>query len=211
MVTKALLGLIGVVVLAGAGLWGYNYSTLQMPMNKVLAESAEAQIGVRTHFVRYYQTDAIVFNITGTGGEQVAQRAIKLFFEFAATQKDRDFSRIQLALNNRNFMVVPGAAFKKLGEDFGKVPVVELVRDLGQAATLPGGRPVGSMDKRILKHFLGGMMPGPKPGEPEAPSAETGDAAPEAPPAEPGAAPEAPPSDAPAEPPAPPAEGGDPH
>ncbi|MCL4233881.1 MAG: hypothetical protein KJ042_05140 [Deltaproteobacteria bacterium] len=157
--TKAVLGLVVLFLVAGAGLWGYNYVALQMPINKVLAESAETQIGVKAHFMRYYRFDVIVFNITSAGGEQVAQRALKLFFEFAAKEKGRNVGAVNLALNGRAFLVVPGDTFKTLGEQFGAQPMVELVRILGTTSTLPGGRPVGSVDKRILKHFLGGLMP----------------------------------------------------
>ncbi|MCC6156973.1 MAG: hypothetical protein IT350_02905 [Deltaproteobacteria bacterium] len=157
--TKAVLGLVTLFLVAGVGLWSFNYVTLQMPINKVLAESAETQIGVKAHFMRYYRFDTVVFNITSAGGEQVAQRALKLFFEFAAKEKDRNVRAVNLALNGRVFLVVPGETFAKLGEQFGSQPMVELVRILGTTSTLPGGRPVGSVDKRILKHFLGGLMP----------------------------------------------------
>lgn len=157
--TRAVLGLLTLCLVIGAGLWGYNYVALQMPMNTVLAESAETQIGVRAHFARYYRFDVIVFNITSAAGEQVAQRALRLFFEFASKQKDRDVRAVNLALNGRIFLVVPGETFTKVGEQFGAQPMVELVRLVGTTATLPGGRPVGSVDKRILKHFLGGLMP----------------------------------------------------
>lgn len=188
--TKAILGLLILVLVVGAGLWGYNYVTLQMPINKVLAESAETQIGVKAHFARWHRFDVIVFNITSAGGEQVAQRALKLFFEFAAKEKDRNVGSVNLALNGRVFLVVPGETFRKLGEQFGAQPMVELVRILGTTSTLPGGRPVGSVDKRILKHFLGGLMPqgkaAPAPGatpDPEFdnPSALEGVTAPDAP------------------------------
>ncbi len=188
--TKAVLGLLILALVVGAGLWGYNYVTLQMPINKVLAESAETQIGVKAHFARWHRFDVIVFNITSAGGEQVAQRALKLFFEFAAKEKDRNVGSVNLALNGRVFLVVPGETFRKLGEQFGAQPMVELVRILGTTSTLPGGRPVGSVDKRILKHFLGGLMPqgkvAPAPGatpDPafDNPSALEGVTAPDAP------------------------------
>jgi hypothetical protein len=147
-----LLTALAFLLLAGARL--YNHFSLQTEMDRVLEESPNQSIKIRLHYDSYVHTGILVFDIAGTGGPEMGPSILNLFFELASKMKDRKFELVKMAFRGRELIRVDGASFKRIGEDYGHTEVSGLINELTNHSTLPGGKPLGSIDHRVLDKLI---------------------------------------------------------
>jgi hypothetical protein len=153
-VLGSLAGLCVLFVLAYTGLRLYNHFTLQSVMDKILAECPNKEIRIDARYRGYYDTGTLIFDVRRAAGSDAAMTGMDLFFELASRTQKKDFDTVKMCYRGRPMLFVDGAVFRNLGRQFGHEDVNKLLGDMAGAATLPDGKPLRTLDRRVLARLM---------------------------------------------------------
>jgi hypothetical protein len=120
------LGIIGAVLaLAAVAIFGWNYLSLQVPLNAALSvDQRNDGIAVRAHYASYVQPNTVVFDLRSAGPEKAPIDVFRAFLQFAHELKDRRFERVVLSHRGEYKLQIEGEYFQKLGVEYkGQNPV----------------------------------------------------------------------------------------
>jgi hypothetical protein len=119
---RGMVVLLGVVLLIAAavlGIWIYNQTTLQKPLQRVLASDPRNKVvHASAHFDGWVNTDTVVFNLDDISGDSSAADIFRSFLQYAREQKEHHFRQVFLSAYGQKKFVIPGDYFQQLGKEF---------------------------------------------------------------------------------------------
>jgi hypothetical protein len=147
-----LLGLILVAGFAVAGVWIYNETTLQKPLQRVLVSDPRNHVvRAKAHFDGWIDTHSVVFDLNDVVGETSQMDVFRVLLQFAKEQKDHQYQRIILAAYGQKKFVVPGDYFQQLGREYDIQNPVYTIRTFSHhVSTMDGAKPYPEPDGGIL-------------------------------------------------------------
>ena len=152
LLLSALLGLILLAICAIGGVWVYNETTLQKPLQRVLlADPRNHVVKAKAHFDGWIDTHSVVFDLADVTGDSSQMDMFRVLLEFAKEQKDHQYQRIVLAAYGQKKFTVPGDYFQQLGREYDTQNPVYTIRTFSHhVSTMDGAKPFPEPDGGIL-------------------------------------------------------------
>ncbi len=112
-----------------------NFGLFQDPVNKVIQrDDRNGGISVRAHWRWYVDPTVLVYDLREMPAGATGIDALRPFLQFAYKQKDRQFSRVDLAWRGTTRFSIQGTDFAELGKQYAhRSPVDTMV-------VMPGSR-----------------------------------------------------------------------
>jgi hypothetical protein len=152
LLVSALLGLILLAGCAVGGVWMYNETTLQKPLQRVLiADPRNHVVSARAHFDGWIDTHSVVFDLADVAGDSSQMDVFRVLLEYAKEQKDHQYQRIMLAAYGQKKFIVPGDYFQQLGQEYDAQNPVYTIRTFSHhVSTMDGAKPFPAPDGGLL-------------------------------------------------------------
>jgi len=152
LLPSALLGLILLGGCAVGGVWMYNQTTLQKPLQSVLvSDPRNLVVRAKVHFDGWIDTHSVVFDLSDVAGDSTQMDVFRVLLQFAKEQKDHRYQRIMLAAYGQKKFVVPGDYFQQLGQEYDAQNPVYTIRTFSHhVSTMDGAKPFPEPDGGIL-------------------------------------------------------------
>jgi len=152
LLLSALLGLILLAICAIGGVWVYNETTLQKPLQRVLlADPRNHVVKAKAHFDGWIDTHSVVFDLADVAGDSSQMDMFRVLLEFAKEQKDHQYRRIVLAAYGQKKFTVPGDYFQQLGREYDTQNPVYTIRTFSHhVSTMDGAKPFPEPDGGLL-------------------------------------------------------------
>jgi hypothetical protein len=153
--TFLLLALLGLILLAGCavgGVWMYNETTLQKPLQRMLvADPRNHVVRAKAHYDGWIDTHSVVFDLTDVAGDSSQMDVFRVLLQYAREQKDHQYQRIILAAYGQKKFVVPGKYFQQLGRDYDTQNPIYTVRTFSHhVSAMDGEEPFPEPDGGML-------------------------------------------------------------
>lgn len=147
--------LLGLILLAGCvvgGVWMYNETTLQKPLQRVLiADTRNHGVSMRARFDGWIDFHTVVIDLTDVAGDSSQMDVFRVLLEYANQQKDNQYQRIILAAYGEKKLVVPGDYFQQLGREYDTQNPVYTIRTFSHhVSTMDGTKPFPAPDGGLL-------------------------------------------------------------
>ena len=127
--TKRLLIVGAVFAAVVIAIFGWNYFSLQAPLDAALSPDQRNEgIVARAHFDFYIQPNVAVFDLRSVGSQKAPIDVFRAFLQFAHALKDRQFERVVLAHAGKHKFQIEGSYFHKLGNEYNLQNPVYTVR-----------------------------------------------------------------------------------
>lgn len=141
-----LIVLVVIAVLLGCavgGVWLYNETVLQKPLQRVLlSDPRNRVVQASAHFDGWVDTQTVIFDLTDVGGNASAMDIFRVLLQYAQEQKGNQYKRIILAAYGRRKFVIPGDYFQQLGREYATQNPVYTIRTFPQhVLAMDGSRP----------------------------------------------------------------------
>jgi hypothetical protein len=131
---------VSLILIAGGGVYTWNYVGLQSPMNEVLAgDSRNEGISVSVHHEYYLSPSTIVFDVQNIGSGRSRADMFRVLLQFASKMKGESFDKVLLASAGTVKFVLDGDYFKQLGQEFGTQNPVYTMRTFPSRVKRPDG------------------------------------------------------------------------
>lgn len=128
------------LALIGIGIFSINYYFLKLPFSSVIdAESRNKGINADIHYQYYVVPSTLVFNIKDISGEKSPADVFRVFLQFSAKLKDRNFEKIVLANKGKEKFYLSGEYFRTLGQEFGTQNPIYTIRTFPENLYKPDG------------------------------------------------------------------------
>ena len=115
---KVLLIILILIVIIAGGIYGYNYFTLQKPMNDVIEQdSRNSGIEVSAHLNYYIDYNTLEYNLTAVENNSMAD-VFRVLLQYAEEIKEKDFNEVILSHKGKEKFKLEGEYFKQLGEEY---------------------------------------------------------------------------------------------
>lgn len=149
---SALLGLILLAGCAVGGVWVYNETTLQKPLQSVLvADSRNHVVRAKAHFDGWIDTHSVVFDLADVAGDSSQMDVFRVLLQYAKKQRDHQYQLIILAAYGQKKFVVPGDYFQELGREYDTQNPVYTIRTFSHhVSTMDGARPFPEPEGGLL-------------------------------------------------------------
>lgn len=147
--------LLALILLAGCavgGVWIFNQTTLQKPLERVLASDPRNHVvRAKVHFDGWIDTHSLVFDLTEVADEASQMDVFRVLLQYAKEQKDHQYQRVILAAYGQKKFVVPGDYFQQLGREYDTQNPVYTIRTFSHhVSTMDGAMPFPEPDGGIL-------------------------------------------------------------
>lgn len=115
---KVLWVILLLPVLAAAVIYGYNYYTLQIPLNSVIEkDSRNNGIKVSITYESYINVSSIEYTLEEFSGLAPVD-IFRVFLQYAEALKNRNFNHVTLSLRGKPKFKIEGSYFKQLGSEY---------------------------------------------------------------------------------------------
>lgn len=153
--TLLLLAVLGLILLAGCtvgGVWMYNETTLQKPLQRMLvADPRNHVVRAKAHFDGWINTHSVVFDLTDVAGDSSQMDVFRVLLQYAREQKDHPYQHIILAAYGQKKFVVPGEYFQQLGREYDTQNPIYIVRTFSHhVSAMDGEEPFPEPDGGML-------------------------------------------------------------
>ncbi|HIE1100474.1 MULTISPECIES: hypothetical protein [Stenotrophomonas] len=139
---RSLKLLLIAILLAGAAVFLWNYTTLQQQARDVrTTDSRNAGIEVFTHYGYFVNPKVLVFDLRGLSGDNSPMDVTRTLLQFAERQKHRRFDRVILAYKGTAKFELKGDYFHTLGNDYEHQNPVYTLRTLPENVYRLDGAP----------------------------------------------------------------------
>jgi len=150
-----LLAMMGLVLLVGCavgGVWMYNETTLQKPLQRVfLADPRNHVVKAKSHFDGWVDSHSVVFDLTDVADEASQMDVFRVLLQYAKELKDHQYEQLILAAYGQKKFVLPGDYFQQLGREFDAQNPVYTMRTFSHhVSAMDGTKPFPEMDGGIL-------------------------------------------------------------
>lgn len=115
------------ILIICALIYGYNFFSLQYPMNKILLIEKNKGIDVSVGFENYINLSNIVYDLRGCQHKTKID-IYRVLFQFAEKKKDSNFDYIILSCRGKEKFKIPGEFFKKIGVEYSEEKMVPLIK-----------------------------------------------------------------------------------
>jgi len=152
LLLAALLGLILLAGCAVGGVWVYNETTLQKPLQRVLvADPRNHVVSAKAHFDGWIDTHSVVFDLTDVAGDSSQMDVFRVLLAYSREQKDHQYESIILAAYGQKKFVVPADYFQQLGREYDAQNPVYTIRTFSHhVSTMDGAKPFPAPDGGLL-------------------------------------------------------------
>jgi len=135
-----LVGFVLLLVCAVGGLWLYNETVLQKPLQRVLLNDPRNHIVQATaHFDGWVDTHTVVFDLTDVSGEASSTDIFRVLLQYAQAQRDNRYDNVILAAYGQKKFVIPGSYFQQLGQEYATQNPVYTIRTFPHHVTAMDG------------------------------------------------------------------------
>lgn len=111
-----LLFIIPLLVIGG--IYGYNYFTLQVPMNKVIeGDNRNSGIDVTVKYDSYINFETLIYDLENFSGKAPID-IFRVFLQYAEAKKSDTFDYIVLSYRRKEKFKITGKYFKQLGSEY---------------------------------------------------------------------------------------------
>ncbi len=150
--SRSLLASTGFVVVVVFAVFFWNYTSLQSPMNEVLADDPRNEgISVKAHFGSYLQPSLLVFDLQEVSGDKSPTDVFRVLLQFAAAVQEHRFETVQLSYHGEVKFLLRGDYFRLLGEEYDTQNPVYTMRTFAENLLLPNG-------ERAYGTWAGGLL-----------------------------------------------------
>lgn len=134
------LFLLGVPLLLVAAVYGWNYLTLQSPMNEVIREDARNDgVSVSTHYDYYLDPSTLVFDLRDVSMTKSKADVFRVLLQYAAKMKSSRYGKVHLAFRGETKFILDGEYFRQLGQEYGLQNPVYTMRTFPSHLKRPDG------------------------------------------------------------------------
>jgi hypothetical protein len=150
--------LLGMIVLTGCvvgGVWMYNETTLQKPLQRVLiADPRNHVVRAKAHFNGWIDTHSVVFDLADVAGDSSQMDVFRVLLQYAKEQKDHQYQSIILSAYGQKKFVIPGDYFQKLGREYDAQNPIYTIRTFSHhISTMDGTKPFPEPEGGLLWVF----------------------------------------------------------
>lgn len=108
--------IVAVLIIAGI-----NYINLQRPLAQIEdADERNKGIVVFAHYKYFVHPNVLVYDLRNVDDTSSPMDVTRVLLQFAARQKDKQFSTIELSFRGEQKFVLQGDYFRKLGQEYGE-------------------------------------------------------------------------------------------
>lgn len=123
---KLLLIPLFVLIICGI-IYGYNFFSLQYPMNKILLLNGNKGIDVSVGYENYINLSTVIYDLHGCQHKTKID-ILKVLLQFAEKKKDSNFDYIILCCRGKRKFIIPGEFFKKIGMEYNEQNIVPTIK-----------------------------------------------------------------------------------
>lgn len=150
-----LLALMGLVLLAGCavgGVWMYNETMLQKPLQRVLASDPRNHlVKAKAHFDGWVDTHSLVFDLTDIADETSQMDVFRVLLQYAKAQSVHQYQQVILAAYGQKKFVVPGDYFQQLGREYDTQNPIYTMRTFSHhVSAMDGAKPFPEIEGGML-------------------------------------------------------------
>ncbi len=146
---RLLLGVsvLSLLLIAG-GVWTYNKTIVQQPLERVLLSDPRNQVvDVHARFDGWVDFATINFEITGLSPNASKADVFRVLLQYAAAQKDKTFERVILSAFGRKKFIIPGEYFRQLGNEYEFQNPIYIMRTFApHLEAMDGSKPFQSFE-----------------------------------------------------------------
>lgn len=133
MANRPVRTFLGAAILLALAVGMTNYINLQYPMSRVSkADSRNEGIEALVHYQYYVNPNVLVYDLRAVSEDSSPIDVTRVLLQYAAQQKDRSFSVIELSHRGDLKFVLHGDYFQKLGKEYGEQNPAYTIRTLPQ-------------------------------------------------------------------------------
>lgn len=144
--------MIAIAPVALGSLWAWNFTSLQGPLDKVLASDARNKgIEARAHFHNFMNPDILVFDIRNVASTNSPADVSRVLLQFSSALKERGFDSVVLASRGSERFKLTGIFFATLGREYGFQNPIYTLRTLPENVLNMNGTPA-------FPTWTGGML-----------------------------------------------------
>ncbi len=123
-----------------AGVFAFNYLTLQRPLNDVLqSDTRNAGVDVSAHYGYFLVPSVLVFEVKSISGTNSRLDVSRVLLQFAEKMRGISFSSVELAYGGKTKFKISGAYFKTLGDEYSWQNPVYTLRTFPSNVKNPDG------------------------------------------------------------------------
>jgi len=115
-------------------------------------------ISVLAHYEYFVLPGSLFFDLRGVDQTNSPADVFRVFLQFAASRKDRDYDTVKLAFRGKPKFVLKGEDFKTLGVEYGTQNPVYTIRTFPEHLYRPDGTPAFGKWTGGLLGVLGKQM-----------------------------------------------------
>jgi hypothetical protein len=150
-----LVVLVAVVCLVGCaigGVWLYNETQLDRPLQRVLlSDPRNHVVQASARFDGWVDTSTLVFDLRDIGRDASSVDVFRVLLQYAQAQKDHQYKKIVLAAYGQRKFVIPGDYFQQLGRDYATQNPIYTIRTFPQhVAAMDGSKPFPEIDGGVF-------------------------------------------------------------
>lgn len=123
---KFLLIPLFILIICGI-IYGYNFFSLQYPMNKILLLDENKGIDISVGYENYINLSTVIYDLHGCQHKTKID-IFKVLLQFAEKKKDSNFDCIILSCRGKKKFKIPGEFFKKIGMEYSKQNIVPTIK-----------------------------------------------------------------------------------
>ncbi len=112
LIPAIFFGLIAVI-------YGWNYLSVQSPMNTVLsADVRNKGIEINTHYQNYISPSILIYDLKNISGNNSKADVFRILLQYAEQMKENKFEKVILSFKGKPKFIIDGTYFQKLGEEY---------------------------------------------------------------------------------------------
>lgn len=143
-------GAVALVLLAIGLVYAINNSVNGPLQKTITTDSRNAGIEAKARYGNFARS-LLVFDLTNISANNSRADVFRVFLQYAAAVKDKQFESVQLAWRGRVKFIIDGAYFQKLGREFDFQNSVYTIRTFAENLRTPTGT-------RAFPEWEGGML-----------------------------------------------------
>ena len=130
------------LVILVAGVWLWNFATLQQPIGRKLNQDPRnTGVVVNVHYENFVNPATIVFDLQRISLTNSAADVSRVLLQSSSALKQKTFDSVILAFRGRAKFVLKGEYFLKLGEEYGAQNPIYTLRTLPENVLKLDGTP----------------------------------------------------------------------
>jgi|GEM_PF-470624 hypothetical protein len=143
---------LAVIVLSICGVWFINYSSLQKPLQQVLASDSRNQgVQAKAYSDGWFSFDTLVFDVTDVASTATRADVFRVFLQYANAIKTKHLTKVVLACRGEKKFTLDGSYFRQLGEEYSSQNPMYTIRTFPtHLSAMDGSKPFSEYTGGVL-------------------------------------------------------------